>query len=220
LYKASFSESSIIIRFKKILSTIMNFPKIPLILQALLFLIPLNIYVIGDWMGSGIHTLFFRYMQTLMGNSLIFINREYFFTTSGILTGKSAFASILWIIGVALICIATVLVVYAYFLNDPAYLRYCSVVNLGGAILFTLSILIQYGLTLNGPAGIAIPFGIPVILGVAWYQYKIAAEEMAAADEEEDCGMGEDVEDDPAESNPAESNPAEADPAQDAPENN
>lgn len=170
-----------------------------IIIQFLLFLIPLNIYIIGDWMGSGIQTLFFRYMETNIGNSLIFLNREIYFITSGILTGKSAFASAIWMIGVALICIATVTVILANVRNDSKFIRSCALLNLGGAILFTLSILIQYGLTLNGPAGIAIPFGIPVILGVAYYQNKIAAEEMAAADEEMDCGDDEDDENNPAE---------------------
>lgn len=182
--------------------------KIPPILQTIIFLIPLNIYIIGDWMGSGIQTMFFRYMETNIGNSLIFLNREIYFITSSIVTGKNALVSALWLIGVALICIATVLVAYAYFRKNPAFIRSCALFNLGGAILFALSILIQYGLTLNGPAGIAIPLGIPIILGVAFYQYKIAAEEMAAAEEEEDCG---DEEDD-------ENNPTEDDPAHDAPD--
>jgi hypothetical protein len=168
------------------------------LLQLLIFLIPLNIYVIGDWMGSGIQTLFFRYVQTYIGNSLIFLNREIYFVTSGIMTGKSALASVLWVIGVALICIATVMIIYAYIREKPAFIRYCAFLNTGGAILFTLAILIQYGITLNGPAGIAIPFGIPVILGVAYYQYRLAMNEMAD---------GEDDDEDNREDNPAENEP-------------
>jgi hypothetical protein len=167
--------------------------RIPLILQALFFLIPLNIYIIGDWMGSGIQTLFFRYNQTNIGNSLIFLNREIYFLTSGLVTGKSAFASVFWLIGVVLICIATILVIYAYFREKPEFIRYCAWFNIGGALLFTLSILIQYGLTLNGPSGIAIPFGIPVILGVAYFQYRSAADELA---EDEDEGEDEEYEED------------------------
>lgn len=160
--------------------------KIPLIIQALLFLIPLNIYIIGDWMGSGIQTLFFRYMETNIGNSLIFLNREIYFLTSGLVTGKSAFASAFWLIGVALICIATILVIYAYFHAKPEFIRYCAWFNIGGAILFSLSLIIQYGVTLNGPAGFAIPIGIPVILGVAYFQYRYATDEMAEDDDEEE----------------------------------
>jgi hypothetical protein len=153
--------------------------KIPSILQLLLFLIPLNIYVIGDWMGSGIQALFFRYNQTNIGNSLIFLNREIYFITNGIVSGKSAFASGIWCVGVALICIATILVIYAYVRDDSKYVRYCAFINIGGALLFTLSLFIQYGITLNGPSGFTIPVGIPVILCVAYFQYRSVTDEIS-----------------------------------------
>ena len=146
--------------------------KIPLILQAVIFLIPLNIYIIGDWMGSGIQTLFFRYMQTNMGNSLIFLDREIGFIIKGQLTGKSALVSEIWLLGVVLICIATALLLYAVIQEKPAFIRYCSLINIGGAVIFALSIVLQYGIMLNGPAGFAIPLGIPVIFCVAYLQYQ------------------------------------------------
>jgi len=183
----------------------MEAKKIPLALQVLIFLIPLNIYIIGDWMGSGIQTLFFRYNQTNIGNSLIFLNREIYFITSGIVTGKSAFASAFWLIGVALVCIATILVIYAYFRNKPEFIRYCVCFNIGGAIIFSLSIIIQYGITLNGPAGFAIPFGIPVILGVAYFQYRYVADAQSENGEDNKAckNIGEDNCDDEHKENPA-----------------
>jgi hypothetical protein len=143
---------------------------IPFTLQTLIFVIPLNIYVIGDWLGSGIQTLFFRYQQTNIGNSLIFLNREMSYIINGILTGKSAFASAIWCVGVTVICFAMLVIVFAYSKNEIHLLRYTVLLNLGGAILFTIAIFIQYGITLHGPAGIAIPFGIPVIFGISYYQ--------------------------------------------------
>jgi hypothetical protein len=145
--------------------------RIPLILQALVFLIPLNIYVIGDWIGSGIQTMFFRYHQTNVGNGVIFLNREMGYVLAGIVTGKSAYALAIWGFGVVLICIATLVMIYAYFLEEPAFIRYSAFLNAGGALLFTVAVVIQYGIFLHGPAGIAIPFGIPVILGIAYLQY-------------------------------------------------
>ncbi|PKG31367.1 hypothetical protein [Methanoregula sp.] len=145
---------------------------IPVILQALIFLIPLNIYVIGDWMGSGIQTIFFRYMQTNIGDSLIFLNRELHFILKGIVTGKTAIATSIWLIGVAIILIATLLVILAYRQQNPRLLRHGAYLNAAGALLFSISIVIQYGILLHGPAGIAIPLGIPVILSVAYFQYK------------------------------------------------
>lgn len=166
--------------------------KIPLILQAAIFLIPLNIYIIGDWMGSGIHTLFFRYLQTNIGNSLIFLDREIGFIIKGQLTGKSVLVSEIWFIGVVLICIATVILIYSLINEKPTLIRYGAFLNISGAIVFVLSIVLQYGIALNGPAGIAIPIGIPIILGIAYLQYQSkpdipSPEEMddEAVDEEE-----------------------------------
>lgn len=146
--------------------------KIPLILQCLLFIIPLNIYVIGDFLGSGIQTLFFRYHQTNVGNGFIFLHREIGFVLSGTLTGKSVYASVVWCMGVALICIATLVLISAFVRKEPLFIRCSALLNAGGAVLFTIAVIIQYGILLNGPAGIALPFGIPVILGVAYWQYR------------------------------------------------
>ena len=161
--------------------------KIPLILQILIFLIPLNIYVIGDWMGSGIQGLFFRYHQTNIGNSLIVLNREIGFVLNGTITGKSAYASVIWCIGVAFICLATLMIIYAYLRKEPLFIKHSTFLNAGGALLFLLSVIIQYGIFLHGPTGIAIPLGIPVILGVAYMQYQwnpAIGEDEHCADEE------------------------------------
>lgn len=151
---------------------------VPFVLQTLIFLIPLNIYIIGDWMGSGIQTLFFRYNQTNIGNSLIFLNREIAFVVNGILTGKSAVASFFWVVGVFFICIAMLTVIYAYLKEEQPFVRFTSYINTCGALLFTISTVIQYGITFHGPAGMAIPFGIPVIFGVAYFQYRSSMKEL------------------------------------------
>lgn len=146
--------------------------KILIILQSLLFIIPLNIYIIGDWVGSGIQTLFFRYNQTTVGHSLIFLPREISFVLNGTLNGKSAIASAIWCGAVLLICIATMIIVHAYLRDKSGYLRFSVGLNLAAALLMIIAIGIQYGMTFHGPAGIAIPIGIPVILGVTFWQYR------------------------------------------------
>lgn len=150
----------------------MTLIKKSLILQLLIFLIPLNIYVIGDWIGSGIQTLFFRYQETSLGNGFIFLHREIGFIFNGIISGKSAIASMIWMIGVVIICIAMLLLIAAYAHDELSFVRYAFLLNIGGALLFTIAILIQYGITLQGSAGIAIPIGIPIILAVAYMQYR------------------------------------------------
>jgi hypothetical protein len=142
-----------------------------LILQAFIWIIPVSIYVIGDWMGSGIHWLVFRYQQTNMGNSFIVINRETGFFLSNIITGKGAVSIIVWDVGASLIFIATLMMCYAVVKDHEQTVKRAAVCNIAGALVLTLSMVILYGITLNGPAGFAIPFGIPVIIIIAYLQY-------------------------------------------------
>lgn len=174
--------------------------KISLLLQCLLWVIPINIYVLGDWWGSGIQWAVFRYQQAFYNNenviSLILYNQEIQWILSGIITGKTILSVIIWGIGIVLLCTATLLIIYAIFKENEQHFRWGALLNIAGACAFTAAILNLYGITFHGPAGIAIPFGIPVILGVAYYQYKIAAKEITAMDDEADCWDEEDDEND------------------------
>lgn len=148
--------------------------KIPLILQIFLFLIPMNVYVIGDWIGAGIQWIFLRYIQAIGKNGIILLYREIGFVISGVLSGRSAIASLLWAAGAALIIIATILIIYGTVKTDSTFIKKAAFVNIAGAVLFALSVFLQYGILLHGPAGIAIPFGIPVLLIIAFWQYRIS----------------------------------------------
>ena len=53
--------------------------KIPLILQCLIFLIPLNLYMWGDWLLVNIQWALFRYQQSQYGNSLILGHKDIFY---------------------------------------------------------------------------------------------------------------------------------------------
>lgn len=147
--------------------------KIPLILQIAVFIIPMNIYVIGDWIGTGIQWVLFRYINYQDKISILILPREISFITSGILIGKSAFASILWATGAVLFVVATFLIMYGTIVIDPAFTKKGVFVNLGGAVLFLLSIFLQYGISLHSPAGIAIPFGIIILFIIAFWQYRV-----------------------------------------------
>lgn len=146
--------------------------RLPVILQFFLWIIPINIYVIGDWMGSGIHWLFFRYQITNIGNSFIMLHRETSFVLSKIITGKSAVSIILWDIGFCLIIIATLLMLFTLINYNEQSVKWAAICNTIGALVFTVSMIIIYGITFNGPSGFGIPFGIPVILFVAYFQYR------------------------------------------------
>ena len=148
--------------------------RIPLVLQIAIFLIPMNVYVIGDWMGAGIQWVFLRFIQFSGKNSIVLLPRELGMILSGSLSGKSAFASIIWAVGAVLIIVATVLIISGAVKTNPDLLRKVAFVNTGAAVLFVLSTVFQYGILLHGPAGISIPFGILVLLIIAYWQYQIA----------------------------------------------
>jgi len=131
----------------------------------------MNIYVIGDGMGSGIQWLFFRYTSTSMGNGFIFLTREIGLVTSGILSGKTAVSTGVWALAAAIIIISTLLAIYAYLEEEPLYIRLTAILNSCSAVLLIFAIILQYGISLNGPAGISVPFGIPVVFIVAIVQY-------------------------------------------------
>jgi len=164
----------------------MNRFRIPLILQILIFVIPINIYVIGDWLGTGVQWALLRYQQTYLGNSLILVTKDITYVLSGVIGGRSGISYILWATGVLLFIIATILVLYANISEDSAMVRRASLVTITGAVLLTASVMMQYGIFLNSQSGFAIPVGIPVILIIGWWMYREKFEDETPDDEPED----------------------------------
>ncbi len=147
--------------------------RIPLLLTLLLFVIPLNIYVIGQWLASGVQWAFFRYQTFSMGDSLITLSRELEYVSMEIYAGKTAFSVYLWVAGVAVL-IAALLLLLAAFAdqekdNDP---RFPGLLLVSGGFFFLASCIAQYGFLLNGPAGFAVPIGVPLVWVVGWWVYR------------------------------------------------
>jgi hypothetical protein len=149
----------------------MNKFKISLILQCLVFLIPINMYVIGDWLGTGVQWALFRYQQTYLGDSLILVTRYVTFVLNGTISGRSAISLILWAVGVLLFIIATILVILANSGKDPSLVKKASLITIAGGIIIAISIPVQYGILLTSQSGFAIPVGIPVILIIGGWMY-------------------------------------------------
>ena len=150
----------------------MNKYKISLLLQCLVFLIPINIYVIGDWLGTGVQWALFRYQQTYLGDSLILVTRGITYVLNGTIGGMGGISLVLWATGALLFIIALILVILANIKEDPARIKKASIFTLAGGIIFFVSIILQYGVLLNGQSGFAIPVGIPIILVIGWWMYQ------------------------------------------------
>ncbi len=169
--------------------------KQPLIvlLLALALVLPINIYIIGDAIGAGLQFPFLRYQQTYLGTSLITLVDDLNYVASGTIGGRSAVSILLWVLGTALLIAA--IVYFAARRKDcyEAARKPLALLVAGGAVAYLLSCVAQYGPTLYGPAGFAVPVGVPLILGVAGYILKME-EDDKLEDEEEEGDYGGEVE--------------------------
>jgi hypothetical protein len=136
------------------------------ILSILSLFIPLNIYVIGDYLGAGIQFSLFRYQETYLGSFIITFFRDLNYVLNGTITGKTMFSIVTWIIGVLFLLIAIILVFYDN--NGKTEVPTAGILICLAAITFLISIIIQYGIFFSGVSGISVPVGIPVlfIMGV------------------------------------------------------
>ena len=151
-------------------------------------LLPVNIYAISNAVGAGIRFPLFLYQDTTYGASLIPVWREISYVTSGLIGGRSAVAILLWALGTALLIAAI-----AYFAirreeDYETFRKPLALLVAGGAVAYLLSCVAQYGPTLHGPAGFAVPVGVPLILAVAGYILKVEDDEELGYEEEEDYG--------------------------------
>jgi hypothetical protein len=128
------------------------------------FILPLHVYVIGDFTGIGIQGAVYRYQISGYGVTLIPITRDIVFIKTGIYSGKTALSVILWLLGTILVTCTTIFGLV--FVGDPRtdYYRKISLGLIGASTCYLLSCIAQYGPLFNGRAGISIPVIIFLIL--------------------------------------------------------
>ena len=152
----------------------------------LILIFPVNIYIIGDAIGAGLQSSFIRYQQTYLGTSIITLAGDLGYVTSGTIGGQSALSILLWALGTALLVVAAGYLVYSRGEAITAIRKPLALLVAGGAAAYLLSCVAQYGPTLHGPAGFAVPVGVPLILAVAWYILKVEGDEVEYEEEEDD----------------------------------
>jgi hypothetical protein len=161
--------------------------KTPLIVQILVFLIPLNIYVIGNRWGTGIQWALFQYQHTVLGNSLNLVSDNIIIVLTGIIASeRTAISLSLWVVGVLLFSIATIILILANIEGEISLVRKASLFTITGGLVLLISLIFQYGIGLNGPSGFAIPVGIPVVLIIGWWMYLFPDEDAIIEDADED----------------------------------
>jgi len=163
-----------------------------LITQALPLILPMNIYVIGDWLGTGIQWALFRYQQTYLGTSLIPVSNDFRYVLDGIMGGRSGVSVLIWCAGAVMLVAAVFLFIYSQYMEpDSRWSSYPPLVSMVAGILFFLSCIVQYGVLLHSQAGFSIPIGVPIVIILGWYLYRQNDRKEAASSDMEEHRDGE-----------------------------
>jgi hypothetical protein len=133
----------------------------PVLLHAITLLIPVNIYIVGDWLGTGIQWALLRYQETYLGRNVLTIFTDSGYILQGTLQGRTALSTGIWILGAFLLVLGLAMALFGQ--REPTRRARGSLL-LSASLLFLLSLVIQYGLLLHGLAGMTVPVGVPALL--------------------------------------------------------
>jgi hypothetical protein len=138
-----------------------------LIFECLIFLIPLNLYMWGDWLLVNVQWAFFCFHHSELGNSLILGHKDILYIYSGQSTGIfNIAAAAFWTTGTLLLVSGLIITIFAYSKQQSALLKKASFFIMGAGIILALSAVCRF----NG--GFAIPVGVPVIFITGWWIYR------------------------------------------------
>lgn len=138
----------------------------------LLFIIPLNIFIVGDKLGIGIQWVFLRYLDTGYGISYGHFLKPFEYVMNGTITGKTAVSEMILLFSIILFIVSFVL------LQKPVYgdLSLPGLIMIIGGILVLIADILQTSITFSGPAGLYIPIGVPFILLLGYLMYQSKSE--------------------------------------------
>lgn len=140
--------------------------KILLLLQCLLLVIPLNVFMWGDWLLVNVQWALVRYQQSPYGPSIIPIYKDLLYIVQGQTTGMyNILAASFWAIGTVLLLIGLLITLFAWVNERPGLIRTVSILTLCSGVLFCFSALGRF------VGGFSIPLGVPIILFIGWWMY-------------------------------------------------
>ncbi len=142
--------------------------RFPLLFQFLIFLVPLNIYMWGDWLLVNVQWALFRYQQSEYGPSLIPIYKDINYISLGMTTGwYNIAATAFWTMGAAILLIGFCITIIASINDESSRMKTASYFTVSGGIFLGLSAVCRFF------GGFAIPVGVPVILTIGWWMYQV-----------------------------------------------
>lgn len=139
------------------------------------FILPLQVFIMGDFMGIGIQGAVYRYQTSGYGTYFFPLTREIVFVLNGTYYGRTALSVLLWVLGTVIMTCATV---YAFLhVNDTIenYYRQVACGLIVSCGIYLGSCIAQYGLFFKGMSGISLPVGIvaiPCWIIILYYYYQ------------------------------------------------
>lgn len=137
---------------------------IPLTLLLVFFVIPLHIFIIGDFTGIGIQGAVYKIVISGYGTFFFPITREFQFVLNGTYWGRTALSVVLWGAGAVVLAATTAV---SLIRSDAVPETHHKTLIYGiviSCLLFLGSCIAQYGFLFSSPSGISIPVGIVFIL--------------------------------------------------------
>jgi hypothetical protein len=135
----------------------------------------------------------FGYQETFYGTSLITISSDAGYVGSGLITGKTALSFVLWDAGAVVLFASFIVLLMIMAGEKEGWTTYAGVSVAASGVLMVASCVAQFGPVFSGPAGLAVPIGVPLVFAVAWAlsagEWSRNGEE--ADGEEEDPGQDE-----------------------------
>ena len=140
------------------------------IIAFLTLVIPIEIFIIGDFYGGGFQTPLFRYQDTIFGSFIVLVSHDIWSVQSGYGGSHYALITIIWAVAAGILILNAILLVIG--IHDFAW----NMVTGGklivvSALLFCSSIMVQYGPLFHNTAGISIPLGIPLLILIGFWMY-------------------------------------------------
>lgn len=150
------------------------------VLCLIFFFLPLQVFIIGDFIGIGVQGAAYRFQTSQYGTFFFPITREILFIFNGTYSGRTALSVLFWASGTLLLAYTTI---FAFLHIDETMNNYYRPIAYGliaSCGIYLVSCIAQYGFFFHGPAGISLPVGIiaiPCWIIILFY-YKNAPDKM------------------------------------------
>jgi hypothetical protein len=125
----------------------------------------------GDGVGFGLQAAFYQYKVSGYGSFLFPVTQDLSYVLLGTYGGRTMVSILLWVLGSLCTTVGTVI----WLINYSGIYRFdviSGVLIIVAGVTYLASVMFQYGIFFYGPAGISIPFGIPLLIVVGYLMMK------------------------------------------------